>query len=76
MFGWVTDEEADTAGFDPLYATDMTVTLVTVINTVLDTTTISTQFPPDYTPPPTNSDGTRIQEITYTRNGEATTTVL
>jgi hypothetical protein len=48
---------------------------VTVINTVLSTTSVKTSvinLPPEYTPPPTNSAGTRIGVFVL---GSATKTV-
>ena len=56
--------------------TSITATVVTIINTVLMKTSVTTLMPPDYTPPPTNAAGTRVEAITYTRNGKESTTVL
>ena len=55
--------------------TNMTATVVTIVNTVLDTTSLVTEFPPEYTPG-FNSLGTRIQEITYTLSGDVLSTFL
>lgn len=56
--------------------TSITATVVTIVNTVLKTTSVTTLMPADYTPPPTNAAGTRVETITYTRGGKASTTVL
>ncbi|KAH6660902.1 hypothetical protein BKA67DRAFT_530983 [Truncatella angustata] len=61
-FGWHSDVVTATS------------TLVTVINTVLDTTSTITSYPLGYTPPPTNDAGTRVETITFTRSLKATTT--
>ncbi|KAI1153690.1 hypothetical protein F4825DRAFT_473936 [Nemania diffusa] len=54
-------------------------TIVTVINTDLGITKTITSYPSDYTPPPpvpTNSDGTVISVVSYTRFGQVTTTTV
>lgn len=54
-------------------------TVLTVINTVVNTTKTSTiiaDHPQSYTPPPTNSLGKRIHTLTYNANGAVTTTVI
>jgi hypothetical protein len=56
-----------------------TMMVVQVINTVLNTTSISTigeHLPPGYTPPPTNAGGTRIANVTYKHHGTLLTTTL
>lgn len=55
-------------------------TIVTVSNTVAGTARTTTIFnenyPEGFTMPDVNSDGTRITSFTFTRFGQATTTVL
>lgn len=51
-------------------------TVVTVVNTVLDTTSLLTEYPPDYLPPATNGEGTRVTTITYTGFSTTYTTAL
>jgi hypothetical protein len=54
-------------------------TIVTVINTVSNTTRTSTVLadtPGNFQPPPTNSEGRRIQTLTYDANGKTTSTVV
>lgn len=58
------------------YRVTSTCTMVTIINTVLNTTTTSTRFREDYKPPPTNTDGTRIEAVTYSRFGTTYTTTM
>ncbi|KAK0631546.1 hypothetical protein B0T14DRAFT_559335 [Immersiella caudata] len=56
-----------------------TVVVVQIINTVLDTTrysTIGNQLPSGYQPPPTNSAGTKIATITYSRRDQLFTTTV
>ncbi|KAK1750898.1 hypothetical protein QBC47DRAFT_88805 [Echria macrotheca] len=54
-------------------------TIVTVINTVSNTTRTSTVLadtPGNFQPPQTNSEGKRIQTLTYNANGKTTSTVV
>lgn len=54
-----------------------TVVVVHIINTVSNTTRISTiakDVPPGFVPPPTNSGGTRTSKATYKRGGTWLTT--
>lgn len=58
-----------------------TITVLKIINTISNTTRYSTkyaddQIPPGFTPPPTNSAGTRISPLTYTLSGTTRTTTL
>lgn len=54
----------------------MTSTIVTVIDTVHGTKSTSTKFPDDYTPVPTNADGTHVEYVTYVSNSQSVTTAL
>lgn len=56
--------------------TSITATVVTIVDTVLMTTSVTTMMPADYKPPPTNAAGTRVETITYTQSGKELTTVL
>ncbi|PMD19676.1 hypothetical protein NA56DRAFT_690293 [Hyaloscypha hepaticicola] len=51
-------------------------TIVTLVNTVLDATGLLTEYPPNYLPPATNAEGTRVTTITYTRFSTTYITVL
>jgi hypothetical protein len=56
-----------------------TVVVVSIINTVSNTTRITTiaeEVPAGFTPPPTNSAGTRIASITYSHQGKLWTTTV
>lgn len=58
-----------------------TITVLKIINTISNTTRYSTkysddQIPPGFTPPPTNSAGTRIAPVTYSSAGGTHTTTL
>ena len=54
----------------------LTSTIVTIIDTAANTTTMSTEFPPEYDYVPTNDGGTQVQTISYTRQGQALVTTL
>jgi hypothetical protein len=54
----------------------LTSTIVTIINTVANTTVTSTQFPPEYNYVPTNSDGTQVQTVSFTRQGQPSVTTM
>ncbi len=55
----------------------LTSTIITIINTVANTTATSTEFPPEYNSSvPTNNDGTRVQTISFTRQGQALVTTV
>ncbi|KAI1404788.1 hypothetical protein F4819DRAFT_446347 [Hypoxylon fuscum] len=56
--------------------TTMTKTVVTIVNTVANATSITTKMPADYTPYPTNANGTRIGTAVYTQSGQTITTIL
>lgn len=56
-----------------------TVVVIQIINTVSNTTRISTMakdVPPGFMPPPTNSEGTRTTKATYKRGGSWLTTAV
>lgn len=56
-----------------------TVVVVRIINTVSNTTRISTiakDVPPGFVPPPTNFGGTRTSKATYERGGTLLTTAV
>ena len=48
-------------------------TIVTVVNTILNTTKVITELPPGHE---TNTAGTRVHTLTYTRSEQPLTTVL
>lgn len=43
--------------------TRITATMVTIVDTILNVTTVSTSLPPGWTPPPTNAAGTQTYLI-------------
>lgn len=60
------------------YTNPATMTVITVVNTVLDKTRTITAYPHDYisTSLVTNKAGTKLGTITYEHAGQFTTTVL
>lgn len=78
IYGWATPDVDNRPWFvlAGYYTVTSTWTIVTAINTALNGTTTTTQFPTDYTPPPTNDGGTRIETISYSREGKHITTTL
>ncbi|KAI0202466.1 hypothetical protein F4808DRAFT_421702 [Astrocystis sublimbata] len=65
------------SGFSPRKSIQLTKTIITVVNTVLDETKTVTELPPQVTHPPTNSLGTRIETITYVdHESQSHTTVV
>jgi hypothetical protein len=76
IFAWANSTEL--ADADVLFVTTVALSavIVTVVNTVLNMTTLLTEYSPDYVPPPTNAAGTRITTITYNRFSTNYTTVL
>jgi hypothetical protein len=77
IFAWANSTELADSD-EGLFDTTVTLSavIVTVVNTVLNMTTLLTEYPPDYVPPPTNAAGTRITTITYKRFLTNYTTVL
>jgi hypothetical protein len=75
IHGWVAPDYAT-----PIVAfidhVKLTSTIVTVINTVANTTSTSTKFPPEYRNIVTNHDGTHIQTVSFTRQGQPTVTTV
>lgn len=53
-----------------------TMSIITIVNTVQDTTILSTKYDDGYVPPATNSGGTRVQTITYNSSSKMYTTVM
>ncbi|TGJ81960.1 hypothetical protein E0Z10_g6803 [Xylaria hypoxylon] len=51
-------------------------TVVTIVNTLLNTTSTLTELPPEYTYPPTNSLGTHAETVSFFHSGQSHTTVL
>ncbi|KAK2600217.1 hypothetical protein QQS21_005013 [Conoideocrella luteorostrata] len=75
----------DDLGFDydynyswPVYSEKpvATATIVTVVNTLANITTVNTIMPSDWVPPPTNAQGTQIQAVTYNSAGRDYTTTI
>ncbi|KAI8953734.1 hypothetical protein F4801DRAFT_535294 [Xylaria longipes] len=66
--------EGNNANFDP--PVTLTITVVTIVNTILDTTSTLTEFPPEYSYPPTNALGTHVETISFFQSGQSHTTVL
>ncbi|KAK8101431.1 hypothetical protein PG999_011805 [Apiospora kogelbergensis] len=52
--------------------TTVTATVVTVVNTISNATSVTTMMPAGWVPPPTNAQGTQIQVITYYGSANAT----
>jgi hypothetical protein len=76
IFAWANyNDFADSDG-EVYWTVTSSATVVTVVNTVLDTTGLLTEYPPDYLPPATNGEGTRVTTITYTRFSTTYTTAL
>lgn len=73
FYGWVNRDNHQVIYYE---TASLTVTHVTVVNTVLHTTSVITKFPSGYAAPATNAGGTRVQTVTYTRSSKALTTVL
>jgi hypothetical protein len=72
-----TDENGRTHSFDDTKTG--TFYIITVINTVKDTTSVITSrdgIYAGYTPPLTNSDGTLMNAWTYTFKGQTKTTTM
>jgi hypothetical protein len=77
IFAWATyNDFADSSGQEFEETVTSSATVVTVVNTVLDATGLFTEYPPNYLPPATNLEGTRMTTITYTRFSTPYTTVL
>ncbi|KAH8891554.1 hypothetical protein GQ53DRAFT_746615 [Thozetella sp. PMI_491] len=74
VFAWANNPEVVTGGADDLKFS--TLTIVTVINTGSNSTSVTTELPQDYTPPPTNEAGTRIETIRYQHGSSTITTIL
>ncbi len=74
IYAWATpgNEIVNTAG----NAIWLTSTIVTIINTVANTTATSTKFPPEYNSVPTNADGTQVQTVSFTRQGQPMVTTM
>jgi hypothetical protein len=68
-------DELDDYQADYVATVNLTATVVVVVDTVLGTTSTSTELPPEYTPT-LNAEGTRIQEFTYTSSGSTATSFL
>lgn len=81
IWGWATVFSHNSTGADGLLLPTFTAfTVVTVYNTVASTSRVTTifndQFPANATVPKVNSDGTRVEIITYTRFGTASTATV
>jgi len=75
FFTWMPIDELDDYQADYVATVNLTATVVVVVDTVLGTTSTSTELPPEYTPT-LNAEGTRIQEFTYTSSGSTATSFL
>ena len=74
IYAWATTSNDRLTGSEVLRLTS---TIVTIINTVANTTATSTEFPPEYNSKiPTNDEGTRVQIISFTRQGQAQVTTV
>ena len=74
IYAWATTSNDRLTGSEVLRLTS---TIITIINTVANTTSTSTEFPPEYNSSvPTNNDGTRVQTISFTRQGQAQVTIM
>lgn len=54
----------------------LTATVVTVVNTISNITSVGTVMPSDWVAPPTNAAGTQIQSVTYFAAGAKHTTTM
>lgn len=76
MWAWVDVAE----GYFPTMSTRATATVIEVIKTISNTVTTetTTEYASGQTPRvlPTNSDGTRVETVTYSHGGQNLTTVL
>ncbi|KAI1121598.1 hypothetical protein F5Y10DRAFT_255915 [Nemania abortiva] len=72
---WIWESPSD-AVFKEVTAIVATQTVVEVINSSLNTTATHTLYPPGMTPLATNSAGTRVATVTYSRQGQNHTTIL
>ena len=74
IYAWATASNDRLTGSDVMILTS---TIITIINTVANTTATSTAFPPEYNSNiPTNGDGTRVQTISFTRQGQTLVTTM
>jgi hypothetical protein len=76
IFAWANYNDFVDSDGQEVETVTSSATIVTVVNTVLDATSLLTEYPPNYQPPATNAEGTRVTTITYTRFSTTYTTVL
>ena len=77
FYGWLASEDMSNNDVSAESTREATMTIVTVVNTVLNHTSITTITPPDDTRnQPTDDRGTAIQVISYTRGGKNLTTTM
>ncbi len=56
--------------------TTVTATVITIVDKTRKTSSLTTQWPKDYTPWPTNAAGTRVETVTYARDGKDKTATV
>jgi hypothetical protein len=77
LFAWANyNDFANSNGQEVDWTVTSSATIITVVNTVLEATGLLTEYPPNYLPPATNAEGTRVTTITYTRFSTTYITVL